>query len=120
MSEFDRQTHWDNAYRTKGERGVSWFEESPAISLDLIHATGVKADASIIDIGGGASRLVDALLDDGLKAVTVLELSGEALERSRPGWVREARKRNGWSRMSPSGSRLKRTTYGTIARRSNF
>ena len=61
---------------------MSWFEESPAISLDLIHATGVKADVSIIDIGGGASRLVDALLDDGLKA-TVLDLSGEALERSK-------------------------------------
>jgi hypothetical protein len=79
----DLKAHWDSAYRTKGEHGVSWFEESPAISLDLIHAAGVDAEASIIDVGGGASRLVDALLDEGFKAVTVLDLSGEALERSK-------------------------------------
>jgi len=51
---------------TKGEQDVSWFQESMRIFLDLIHATGVTTtDASIIDIGGGASRLVDALLDEG-------------------------------------------------------
>ncbi len=72
-------SHWDNVYKSKSERDVSWFEESPAISLDLIHATGVKADASIIDIGGGASRLADALLDEGFAAVAVLDLSDEAL-----------------------------------------
>ena len=83
MSEFDLQPHWENIYRTKGERDVSWFEESPAISLDLIHAAGIKTDASIIDIGGGASRLVDALLDEGFEAITVLDLSNEALARSK-------------------------------------
>ncbi len=83
MSEPDLRTHWDTAYRTKGELGVSWFEESPVISLDLIHAAEVKCDASIIDIGGGASRLVDALLDEGFEGVTVLDLSSEALERSK-------------------------------------
>jgi SAM-dependent methyltransferase len=83
MSESDLKAHWDSAYRTKGEHGVSWFEESPAVSLDLIHAAGVSAEASIIDIGGGASRLVDALLDEGFKAVSVLDLSGEALEKSK-------------------------------------
>ncbi len=83
MSVSDRQTHWDNAYRTRGERGVSWFEESPAISLDLVHAAGVRADASIIDIGGGASRLVEALLDEGFEAITVLDLSKEALAQSK-------------------------------------
>src|SRR5271167_997000 len=50
-----------NVYLTKGEQDVSWFQQSPRISLDLIHATGVTTDASIIDIGGGASRLVDLL-----------------------------------------------------------
>jgi len=79
----DRHSHWENVYATKGERDVSWFQESPAISLDLIHATGVKADASIIDIGAGASRLVDALLDEGFEAVTVLDLSEKALARSK-------------------------------------
>jgi SAM-dependent methyltransferase len=67
----------------QGRTDVSWFQESPAISLDLIHATGVKPDASIIDIGGGASRLVDALLDEGFEAVTVLDLSDKALATSK-------------------------------------
>ncbi|KAB2940918.1 MAG: class I SAM-dependent methyltransferase [Hyphomicrobium sp.] len=83
MSKSDLQPHWENIYRTKGERDVSWFEESPAISIDLIHAADAKADASIIDIGGGTSRLVDALLDEGFEAVTVLDLSNEALATSK-------------------------------------
>lgn len=57
----DRQRHWGNVYTTKDEKEVSWFEERPAISLDFIRSTGVKAGASIIDIGGGASRLVRTL-----------------------------------------------------------
>jgi SAM-dependent methyltransferase len=83
MSDFERHAHWENVFQTKGERDVSWFEESPQISLDLIRATGVTVDASIIDIGGGASRLVDALLDRGFKAITVLDLSEKALAASK-------------------------------------
>ena len=83
MSTLERQAHWQNVYQTKGERDVSWFQESPAISLDLIQATGVGADASIIDVGGGASRLVDALISDGFRSVTVLDLSEKALATSR-------------------------------------
>jgi SAM-dependent methyltransferase len=83
MDNVERHTHWQNVYETKAERDVSWFEESPTLSLDLIHATGVGTEASIIDIGGGASRLVDALLDEGYRAITVLDLSEKALERSR-------------------------------------
>ena len=83
MSAPGRQAHWQNVYRTKGERDVSWFEESPAISLDLIHATGVGLDAKIVDIGGGASRLVDALVGEGFTSVTVLDLSETALATAR-------------------------------------
>ena len=83
MNNIERQAHWETVYQTKGEHDVSWFEESPAISLELIRATGVNAKASIIDIGGGASRLVDALLDQGYSAVTVLDLSERALETSK-------------------------------------
>lgn len=83
MSTLERQAHWQNVYLSKGERDVSWFQESPAIFLDLIKATGVGPDASIIDIGGGASRLVDALLIDGFRALTVLDLSEKALAASR-------------------------------------
>lgn len=74
-----RQAHWEKVYATKGERDVSWFQESPAISLDLIRATGEGPHAAVIDVGGGASRLVDALLDIGYEDVTVLDLSEHAL-----------------------------------------
>jgi 2-polyprenyl-3-methyl-5-hydroxy-6-metoxy-1,4-benzoquinol methylase len=83
MSGLERRAHWENVYQTKGERDVSWFQESPAISLELIRATGVKTDASIIDIGGGASRLADALLDAGFQAITILDLSEKALVTSK-------------------------------------
>ena len=83
MSDPERQAHWENVYQIKAERDVSWFEESPTISLDLIHATGVKPDASIIDIGGGTSRLVDTLLDEGFKVITVLDISEKALATSK-------------------------------------
>jgi SAM-dependent methyltransferase len=79
MDNVDRQAHWQNVYGTKGEKEVSWFQESPTISLDLIHATGVKPGASIIDVGGGVSRLIDALLDEGFEAITILDLSEKAL-----------------------------------------
>jgi hypothetical protein len=79
----NRQAHWDNVYQTKGERDVSWFQENPDISLDLIRATGVESDAAIIDVGGGASRLVDALSAEGFSSITVLDLSEQALATSR-------------------------------------
>lgn len=83
MSTLERQAHWQNVYQTKDEQTVSWFQEKPDISLDLIHATGVDASASIIDIGGGASRLVDALISEGFKVVAVLDLSEKALATSK-------------------------------------
>jgi 2-polyprenyl-3-methyl-5-hydroxy-6-metoxy-1,4-benzoquinol methylase len=83
MSDLGRQAHWENVYATKDEHTVSWFQERPDISLDLIRATGVKTSASIIDIGGGASRLVDALIDEGFEAITVLDLSEKALTTSK-------------------------------------
>lgn len=82
MNTPQRQTHWQNVYGTKSERDVSWFQESPEISLDMIRSTGVQPDASVIDIGGGASRLVDSLLDDGFTTVAVLDLSENALKAS--------------------------------------
>jgi trans-aconitate methyltransferase len=79
MDTSGRQAHWENVYGTKSEKEVSWFQENPATSLDLIEATGVAKDASVIDIGGGASRLVDVLLDRGFQMLTVLDLSEKAL-----------------------------------------
>jgi SAM-dependent methyltransferase len=83
MSAVDRQAHWQNVYASKGETEVSWFQDRPAISLEFIAAAKVRYDAAIIDIGGGASRLVDALLDDGYSNLTVLDLSEAALAASR-------------------------------------
>ncbi len=83
MSTLERQAPWQKVYQTKDERAVSWFQERPDISLDLIRATGVDPSASIIDIGGGASRLVDALISEEFKAVAVLDLSEKALATSK-------------------------------------
>jgi len=78
-----RQAHWQNVYRTKDEHEVSWFQESPAVSLELIHTTGAGRDVSIIDIGGGTSRLADALLVEGYRSVAVLDVSAQALAVAR-------------------------------------
>jgi len=75
--------HWDTVYATKGERDVSWFEPSPDVSLAMIEAAGVTRDTCIIDIGGGESRLVDALVARGLTCIAVLDVAGGALARAR-------------------------------------
>ncbi|MDA9468253.1 class I SAM-dependent methyltransferase [Bradyrhizobium sp. CCBAU 53415] len=79
----DRSAHWDHVYATKGEAEVSWYQDSPAISLEMIRAASPNHDAAIIDIGGGASRLVDALLQDGYRDVSVLDLSVNALDAAK-------------------------------------
>lgn len=75
--------HWEQVYSTKAPTGVSWFQEHARLSLDLISQTGVAKDAGIIDVGGGASTLVDDLLDDGYSNISVLDLSAAALDASR-------------------------------------
>ena len=75
----DLHAHWENVYRSRAERDVSWFQERAEISLELIAATGIGPNAAVIDVGGGASRLVDALLDAGFTDLTVLDLSESAL-----------------------------------------
>jgi SAM-dependent methyltransferase len=75
--------HWSHVYQTKGEDEVSWFQETPASSLKMIRATGLGPEASVLDVGGGASRLVDALLDDGYRHVGVLDVAPEALATAR-------------------------------------
>lgn len=79
----DRSTHWDQVYATKGEAEVSWYQDSPAISLAMIRTAGSDRDTAIVDIGGGASRLVDELLKDGYGDLAVLDLSANALEAAR-------------------------------------
>ena len=83
MSDPSRQAHWEGVYTTKGEKEVSWYQDDPAPSLDLIALAGVSKRASIIDIGGGASRLVDHLLAQGFERLTVLDLSAAALDSAK-------------------------------------
>ena len=76
------KTHWENIYRTKQSQEVSWTQEVPKISLDFVRSFKLPKTASIIDIGGGDSKLADFLLDAGYEDVTVLDISGAALERA--------------------------------------
>jgi SAM-dependent methyltransferase len=78
-----RHTHWQNVYIKKGENEVSWFQANPVPSLELIAQVGATPASAIIDIGGGASRLVDSLIDRGFKYLTVLDLSEAALEAAK-------------------------------------
>ena len=71
--------HWEHVYATKPTDAVSWYQAHADLSLRLIRGTGVPATASIIDVGGGASTLVDDLLAHGYSALSVLDLSAHAL-----------------------------------------
>ena len=75
--------HWEQVYSSKSVDRVSWYQEHAEQSLRLIRATGVPLTASIIDVGGGASTLVDDLLTDGYSSVSVLDLSGAALSAAK-------------------------------------
>lgn len=75
--------HWETVYTTKSTDSVSWFQPHASLSLDLIRATGLGKDAGIIDVGGGASTLVDDLLANGYSDLTVLDLSAHAMEAAR-------------------------------------
>jgi trans-aconitate methyltransferase len=83
MNDLSRQHHWEKVYTTRGESEVSWFQETPALSLELIALVGAMQDSAIIDIGGGASRLVDHLVSLGYQDLTVLDLSAAALASAR-------------------------------------
>ena len=83
MNDASRQAHWENVYTTKDESQVSWFQEIPAPSLELIELVGANLSSATVDIGGGASRLVDSLISQGYKDVTVLDLSTAALASAR-------------------------------------
>ncbi|MDG1115596.1 MAG: class I SAM-dependent methyltransferase [Flavimaricola sp.] len=75
--------HWEDVYRTKADTDVSWYETRPKVSTDLIAATGLGLNSRIVDVGGGASHLVDALIAVGFAHVTVLDLSAAALTIAR-------------------------------------
>ncbi|HVI89477.1 MAG TPA: class I SAM-dependent methyltransferase, partial [Dongiaceae bacterium] len=102
-----RTAHWQGVYGSKAETEVSWFEATPALSLELMAEAGFALDirtattgmperstaiidTAVIDIGGGASRLVDELLRRGYRALSVLDISAAALETARQRLAQDA------------------------------
>jgi len=112
----DRRQHWETVYDNKTADRVSWFQLHAASSLRLIEGCADK-DAHIIDVGGGASVLVDDLLDAGYRNLTVLDLAESALAASRARLGARHRRCNGSPPTSPGPTcRPHATTSGTTAR----
>jgi SAM-dependent methyltransferase len=76
----DAKSHWEHVYRTRNPREVSWFQPTPALSLELIERLAPSRGSAIIDVGAGASTLADNLLAAGYRHVTALDISAAALE----------------------------------------
>ena len=86
--------HWDHIYAHKQPNEVSWTQQIPQTSLDFIHSFDVPKSARIIDVGGGESKLVDFLLDEGYENITVLDISHNALSKARKRLGNKAEKVN--------------------------
>lgn len=78
-----RKEHWEKVYATKQPNETSWTQDLPKTSLDFVHSFNLSKTASIIDIGGGDSKLVDHLLEEGYENITVLDISEIALEKAK-------------------------------------
>lgn len=92
MTALDIKAHWRHVYQNKAPSEVSWFQAEPTLSLELIDHCGLSADAPIIDVGGGASVLVDRLLGRGYSRLSVLDVATDALAVSRERLSAEAEK----------------------------
>jgi SAM-dependent methyltransferase len=75
--------YWDNIYSSKAEDEVSWFQPYPETSMEFVELFKLPSNANIIDIGGGDSHFVDALLDKGYQNISVLDISANAIERAK-------------------------------------
>jgi len=83
MEHTARKTHWEQVYQAKSPSDVSWYQTQPSISLKLIEATGIEKHQHIIDVGGGASILVDYLLKAGFSRLAVLDISAQSLQHAK-------------------------------------
>lgn len=79
----NRKFYWESVYASNASSTLSWYQQHPRRSLDLVNRTALPKNARIIDVGGGDSSLVDDLLSEGYRDVTVLDLSRAALNRAR-------------------------------------
>tara|TARA_B100000683_G_scaffold138658_1_gene135139 strand:- start:801 stop:1412 length:612 start_codon:yes stop_codon:yes gene_type:complete len=80
--DIDRVAHWEKVYETKVPSQVSWTQEYPKTSFEIIQSFELPKTAKIIDVGGGDSKLVDCLLDAGYEDITVLDISKKALVKA--------------------------------------
>ena len=80
---YNAKEYWESIYQTKEPNEVSWYQEKPETSLNLISETGIEKNAKIIDVGAGASELVDNLLALGFRNITALDVSSNALNESK-------------------------------------
>ena len=90
----EKKKHWETVYETKNPDQVSWTQEIPKTSLKFIHSFGLKKTAKIIDIGGGESKFVDYLLDEGFENITVLDISSKSFEKAKKRLGEKANKVN--------------------------
>jgi len=81
--EFDRKRHWEAVHTGKAPEETSWYQSTPGLSLSMIANTGFGPEASLVDVGAGASLLVDHLMDRGYRDLTVVDISSAALARAR-------------------------------------
>ena len=88
----NKKSHWEYIYEVKTPEEVSWTQEKPETSLNFIHSFGEDKTAKIIDIGGGDSKLVDFLLEEGYENISVLDISANALERAKKRLGEKAKK----------------------------
>ena len=90
----NRKEHWEKVYENKQPHEVSWTQELPQTSLEFIHSFNLPKSASIIDVGGGDSKLVDYLLDEGYENISVLDISEKALAKAKVRLGKKAEKVN--------------------------
>lgn len=88
----ETKIHWDNVYLSKEPTETSWYQKDPTMSLNLIADSGISHSNSIVDIGGGASLLVDKLLAKGFQDLTVLDISDRALQYAQNRLAKQASK----------------------------
>lgn len=94
MNNSTKKNHWEEVYETKNPDQVSWTQETPKTSLDFIHSFGLDKTAKVIDVGGGDSKLVDCLLEEGYENITVLDISEKALDKAKTRLGEKAQKVN--------------------------
>lgn len=83
MDAINQKQHWENIYETKNEHDFSWFQEYPKTSIEFLSLFDLSKKSNIIDIGGGDSYFVDALIELGYENIYVLDISEKAIERAR-------------------------------------